>query len=511
MLIELHAISKIYPLATVQVVALNNVDLAIERGEMVAIMGPSGSGKSTLMNILGCLDRPTSGDYILDGQKVSTLQGDQLAGIRNRKIGFVFQSYNLLSRTSAVDNVEIPLVYSGANNRRQKAVEALRAVGLADRLDHKPNELSGGEQQRVAIARALVNEPAIILADEPTGNLDSRTGLEIIGLFQRLNLERGITIIYVTHAPEIAEYTQRIVRLRDGSIVGDERVTQPTVRARCAGAKCSTAMNTASGWRTMSFLESLRLSLHSLRANKTRAALTVLGIVIGVASVISMLSIGRGARTRIESQINSIGSNLLFVRPGSSSQGGVNMGRGTAATLTYEDAVALADPANVPSAVAVSPENDSGGQIVYLANNARTRITGCTPDYETVHNIEMASGQFFSAFDVSGRTAVVVLGASTATELFPDDDAVGRNIRINGQPFLVVGVLKAKGGTGFGNQDDMVLVPFTTLQQRLAAAARFRGSENVGTIAVKVASQKQIDQATSEIQTVLRERHHVAL
>ena len=235
MLIELHAISKIYPLATVQVVALNNVDLAIERGEMVAIMGPSGSGKSTLMNILGCLDRPTSGDYILDGQKVSTLQGDQLAGIRNRKIGFVFQSYNLLSRTNAVDNVEIPLVYSGANNRHQRAAEALRGVGLADRLDHKPNELSGGEQQRVAIARALVNEPAIILADEPTGNLDSRTGLEIIGLFQRLNLERGITIIYVTHAPEIAEYTQRIVRLRDGSIVGDERVTSqqfaPAVQA----------------------------------------------------------------------------------------------------------------------------------------------------------------------------------------------------------------------------------------------------------------------------------------
>jgi len=259
----------------------------------------------------------------------------------------------------------------------------------------------------------------------------------------------------------------------------------------------------------MNFLESLRLSLHSLRSNKTRAALTVLGIVIGVAAVISMLSIGRGARTRIESQINSIGSNLLFVRPGSSSQGGVNMGRGTAATLTYEDAVALADPANVPSAVAVSPENDSGGQIVYLANNARTRITGCTPDYETVHNTEVASGQFFSAFDVSGRTAVVVLGASIATELFPDDDAVGRNIRINGQPFLVVGVLKAKGGTGFGNQDDMVLVPFTTLQQRLAAAARFRGSENVGTIAVKVSDRRLIDQAISEIQTVLRERHHV--
>ncbi len=259
----------------------------------------------------------------------------------------------------------------------------------------------------------------------------------------------------------------------------------------------------------MNLLESLRLSLHSLRANKTRAALTVLGIVIGVAAVLSMLSIGRGARAAVESQINSIGSNLLFVRPGSASEGGVRLESGTAATLTYEDALALADTANVPSAVAVDAESDSFGQIVYRDNNARTRITGTTPAYQEVHNVQVADGQFISDYNVSGRTAVVVLGASIATELFPDDDPVGKNVRINGQPFLVLGVLEAKGGTGFGNQDDMVIVPYTTLQQRLAASGSFRGSANVGTISVKVASQKLMDQATSEIQAVLRERHHV--
>jgi putative ABC transport system ATP-binding protein len=224
MLIELQDICKTYTMGEVEVKALCGVTLGIERGEMAAIMGPSGSGKSTMMNIIGCLDQVTSGEYVLDGQTISRLNDDQLAEIRNRKIGFVFQTYNLLSRTTALDNVEVPLIYAGAQNRRQRAKEALEAVGLADRMSHKPNELSGGQQQRVAIARALINDPAIILADEPTGNLDTKTGLEIIGLFQRLNKERGITVVFVTHDREIARYTQRIVHLLDGALVNDESV-----------------------------------------------------------------------------------------------------------------------------------------------------------------------------------------------------------------------------------------------------------------------------------------------
>ena len=226
-MIEVENVTKIYKMGQVEVPALRGASLSIPQGEMVAIMGPSGSGKSTLMNVIGCLDVPTSGEYFLEGEEVGRLGDDRLAEIRSRKIGFVFQTYNLLPRLTALGNVEMPLLYGNGRGARRRAMEALERVGLGPRAHHRPAELSGGEQQRVGIARALVKNPAILLADEPTGNLDSRSSEEIVGLLQRLNQKEGITVVIVTHEPDIAAHTRRVVSMLDGMVVGDEPVKEP--------------------------------------------------------------------------------------------------------------------------------------------------------------------------------------------------------------------------------------------------------------------------------------------
>src|SRR5690348_14653830 len=294
--IEIKNLSKTYVPGEIEVRALNGVSLAIERGAFVAVMGASGSGKSTLMNILGCLDRPTSGQYLLEGIDVSSLDDEALAAVRGRRIGFVFQSFNLLSRTSALENVELPLFYSAWNKTsEQRAAELLTMLGLAGREQNHPNQLSGGQQQRVAIARALVNDPAIVLADEPTGNLDSKNSNEIMEIISRLNRERGITVIVVTHEPEVAAYTDRVITFRDGVILSDERKQS----ARAGGAAPShSAMpaeikahppTTDEAWTFAAM--AMTAAARALRRNKMRALLTMLGIFIGVGALIAMVAV----------------------------------------------------------------------------------------------------------------------------------------------------------------------------------------------------------------------------
>ena len=313
-LVRVQGVSKNFRRGSEEIHVLSGLDLEVKRGDFLALMGPSGSGKSTMMNMLGALDQPTSGKYYLDGIDVSIMSDHELADIRNRKIGFVFQNFNLLPRTSAIRQVELPLIYAGGKNRRQKAVEALQSVGLGERLDHTPAELSGGQQQRVAIARAIVNNPAIIMADEPTGNLDSKVGKEIMNLLLNLNKESGTTLIIVTHDPQIAAQTERVIEISDGVIIDDRRSGVDT-----RVDKASVAMRRAGAWREWfdSGLEALRMALRSMVAHKLRTFLTMLGIIIGIASVVSVVALGQGSQQMVLENIASIGTNTINIYPGS--------------------------------------------------------------------------------------------------------------------------------------------------------------------------------------------------
>ncbi len=336
-------------------------------------MGPSGSGKSTFMNVLG-LPRSAECRFLSpQGVEVGRLPATELARTRNREIGFVFQQFNLLQRVDALGNVELPMLYAGLpkRERRARAEAALARVGLADRMRHLPLQLSGGQQQRVAIARALVNRPACLLADEPTGALDSRTSLDIMALFQALNRE-GVTVIVVTHEPDVAAFASRVIRFRDGA----DRLGCATIAAGCRGG----SRGMVGGG--MSFLDAILSSLSAIRAHALRSILTMLGIVIGVAAVIAMVAVGNGARERVNAQIQSLGANLIIVIPGNITQGGARLGTGNASTLTDADAQAL--KAEIPAVQAAAPLVRGGVQVVHGGQNwaherggGRSRLFHC--------------------------------------------------------------------------------------------------------------------------------------
>jgi macrolide transport system ATP-binding/permease protein len=534
--IEARHLARTYRVGDVDVHALTDVSLRVERGELLAIMGSSGSGKSTLMAILGCLDRPTRGEYFLEGRNVATLKEPELARVRSERLGFVFQSFNLLSRTSALENVALPLVYHDAGPpsiaaRAQRAHAALTLLGLAERERNTPAQLSGGQQQRVAIARALINDPALLLADEPTGNLDTRNSHEIMQALVDLNRRRGLTIIVVTHEADIAAYADRVVTMRDGTIVSDERKAPE----RTAPPPPATRPTSGSAPMRRPFWPFahmvLTTAIQALSRNKLRAGLTILGVFIGVAALIAMVAVGQGANAAVKQQIQSLGTNMLVVLPGATTASGVRGGFGSASTLTVADADALRreDPAVSQVGYLIRQM----GQVQYRDQNWTTTIQGVTSSYGEIANWHVFRGRGLNADDLASAALVAVIGQTVYRQLFEaDENPIGATVLVRGVPLEVVGLYQAKGQSSTGqDQDDLVTIPFSTAERKVLGVAAPTQAQSTNTlyppppnpfgvqprltgyvnlIYVQAVNTASVDAAIDQVTTTLRRRHRIS-
>ena len=534
-IIDLRDLTRSYRVGDAELRALNGVNLQIRRGEFIAIMGSSGSGKSTLMNLVGCLDRPTSGRYFFEGVDVGSLSEPELAQIRSERIGFVFQNFNLLARTSAIENVALPLFYAGSDHassaeRLARAHQELQFVGLAERERNTPGQLSGGQQQRVAIARALVNHPAVLLADEPTGNLDTKTSHEIMDTLRALNRNQGVTLIVVTHEPDIAVYADRVITMRDGQILSDERKSPTKVDGE-ANWQNPTSADATTGSILAFGTMTVKAAIQAIGRNKMRSALTMLGVFIGVAALITMVAVGQGANDAVRKQIESLGTNLLVVMPGTTTAGGVRGGFGSASTLTVADAQAIRR--EDPAVSLVSYTIRQIGQTINGNQNWTTQIQGATPSYLTTANWRIESGRSFDQDDDDNAAMVCLLGQTVFHQLFgADENPVGAVILIKGVPMRVIGLLAAKGQTGFGqDQDDIVMIPFTTAERKVLGVAAPSQSQSplaaaypplpnpygltprltgyVNAIYVQAASADQVDTAIRQVTETLARRHQI--
>ena len=482
-IIKLEHITRTYHVGSVDVHALRDVSLTIEAGEFVAIMGHSGSGKSTLMSVLGCLDRPTSGRYFFEGVDVAGLSEPERARLRSERLGFVFQSFNLLARTSAIENVALPLFYAASGpasalSRIDRARSALRLLGLGERERNTPGQLSGGQQQRVAIARALINRPGLLLADEPTGNLDTRTSHEIMETLTRLNREQGVTIVVVTHESDIAAYADRVLTMRDGEVISDKRNPKPTeVAAPAEPVPFLRRQHAAAGPppRSNAFwafgLMIMAAAVQAIRRNMMRSALTMLGVFIGVAALIAMVAVGQGANEAVRKQIERLGTNLVVVLPGARTMGGMRGGSGSATTLTTADTQAILREA--PAVSEVSYLIRQSGQVEYGNQNWSTQIQGISVNYPRMTNWRVEVGRGITANDEATAAQVAVIGQTVLTKLFGESQTpIGALIQVKGVPLRVIGVLEAKGQTPFGmDQDDLVMIPFTTAERKVLGVA----------------------------------------
>ena len=490
-LIALNNVSRRYRAGGAEVGALKGVTLDIHAGEFVAVMGPSGSGKTTLMNLIGCLDRPSGGEYFYKGHAVHTAEGDDRARLRREAFGFVFQNYNLLRMATAQENVEMPAIYAGERKRMRwaRAAELLSALGLSHRIGHHPGELSGGEQQRVAIARALMNGAEAVLADEPTGSVDTRNGKEIMAQLSALS-ERGRTVILVTHDPAVARYAHRRIELLDGRVVSD---TGADARRGVSAALAARIRPRRMQAPVVALAESARTALRALRGNKSRTALTLLGIVIGVFSVTAMLGVAEGVRSGIMDTFRQLGGASITVMPG--------FGEG-AKPLTLNDADAIR--AQVPNLLSVAPEMRGGGMLVAEGKSEAAGVVATTGRAMQSRGLILAQGAFFNDAHNDSYSPVVILGGVLAVNLFGEQaNAVGEHILLNGALYQVTGVLKrSEGGmSAFAPQARSAYVPLLT------GARRLFSRDNLDSIQIVAADTDQVETVQKAIESLLRQRH----
>lgn len=498
-ILEIRELCRDYPAGEEKLRVLDHVNLEIAAGEMVAIVGASGSGKSTLMNILGCLDRPSAGSYRVAGRETGELAPDELAELRREHFGFIFQRYHLLPDLSALGNVEIPAIYAGRDRheRHERAHQLLQRLGLGDRMHHRPGQLSGGQQQRVSIARALMNGGKVILADEPTGALDSHSGQEVMAVLKELNAE-GHTIILVTHDMQIARHARRIIEIKDGVIIADRPSgevlppTTPDLAAPLAQAR------TARAWQGLRdrLGEALRMAIVAMATHRMRTFLTMLGIIIGIASVVSVVALGQGTRASILKDISAMGTNTIDVYPGA---GFGDIRSGGVRTLVSADADALAEQVYVDS---VTPTVSTSKVLRFGNISANGNVNGVGMQYFRVRGLEFAEGR---AFDKAGELALaqeVVIDDNTRQALFPRQaEALGQIILLGSMPARVVGVTKKKD-SGFGNNDSLnVWVPYTTAQSRLL------GQHYLKSITVRMRDRVSTAAAEQGIKKLMSLRH----
>ncbi|PQA74904.1 MacB family efflux pump subunit [Brucella oryzae] len=498
-LLSLKGISRHYPSGDDFTTVLNHVNLTIERGEMVAIIGASGSGKSTLMNILGCLDRPSEGEYLISGRATSDLEADELAQLRREHFGFIFQRYHLLGELDAVGNVEIPAIYAGQNKeeRRKKAEMILRRLGMGERTHHRPSQLSGGQQQRVSIARALINDADVILADEPTGALDSHSGEEVLGILQELNRE-GRTIVIVTHDRQVAARAQRIIEIRDGEIISDTRSGEAARPVTAVPVENERHIKPGffAGIRDR-FSEAFAMALRSMNAHRLRTFLTMLGIIIGTASVVCVVALGQGSQQQILERISDLGTNTLYISPG---RGFGDLRAAQITTLNLSDANEIA---KLPYVVAATPSDSTSSTIRVGDKEVSVSANGVGAEYFATRNSKLLEGRFFDQRNVDDLAQVAVVDETAKTTLFPHEvgSVIGKIILLKQVPVRIVGVVKAEDQGPGSAQTLEVYLPYSTMQTRMT------GSRSLQMIVVRVADTMDPSEAEKMITAFLTKRH----